>query len=56
MTIEQVRESEFQICKDITFISEEQVKKSAWHAAVKPVAEVDPKDAHYIAFSKAFQM
>lgn len=29
MTIEEVREAEFQICKDIKFISEEQIKLSA---------------------------
>lgn len=27
MTVEEIRESEFQVCKDIIFISEEQIKK-----------------------------
>jgi len=55
MTVEQVREAEFQICHDITFISEEQIKESSWRAAVKLVADIDPKDTHYIAYSKHFR-
>jgi predicted nucleic acid-binding protein len=30
MTLDEVMEAEFQICKDITFISEEQIKTSNW--------------------------
>jgi predicted nucleic acid-binding protein len=55
MTVEQVRESEFQICKDINFISEEQIKLSTWLIAEKLVADIDPKDAPYIAFAKHFK-
>ena len=55
MTVEQVREAEFQICHDITFISEEQIKESIWLAAEKLVADIDPKDTHYIAYSKHFR-
>ena len=55
MTVEQVREAEFQICKDITIISEEQIKKTAWIAAEKLVADVDPKDTHYVAYAKHFR-
>jgi predicted nucleic acid-binding protein len=55
MTIDQVREAEFQICKDITFISEEQIKQSSWILAEKLVADIDPKDTHYVAFSKHFK-
>ena len=55
MTVEQVREAEFQICKDIAFISEEQIKASIWLAAEKLVADIDPKDTHYIAYSKHFR-
>ena len=55
MTIDQVREAEFQICKDITFISEEQIKESTWILAEKLVADIDPKDTHYVAFSKHFR-
>ncbi|MFW5663861.1 MAG: PIN domain-containing protein [Bacteroidota bacterium] len=55
MTTEQVREAEYQIYKEITFISEEQIKLSAWLAAEKLVADVDPKDIQYVAFSKHFR-
>ncbi len=55
MTLEQVREAEFQICKDITFISEEQIKQSCWLTAEKLVVDVDPKDTHYVAYSKHFR-
>lgn len=53
--MEQVREAEFQICKDITFISEEQIREANWVAAEKLVADVDPNDIHYVAFSKQFR-
>jgi len=55
MTLEQVREAEFQICKDINFISEEQIKLTAWLFAEKLVAEIDPKDAPYTALSRHFR-
>lgn len=55
LTSEQVRESEFQVCKDITFISEEQIKYSTWLASEKLVADIDPKDTHYVAYSKHFR-
>ena len=55
MTLEQVREAEFQICSDITFLSEEQIKQSIWHWAERLVADVDPKDTHYVAYSKQFR-
>lgn len=51
MDIKQIREAEFQICKDINFISEEQIKELLWHAAEKLVSDIDPTDAHYVAFS-----
>ena len=56
MTLEQIREAEFQICKDITFISEEQIKLSLWLAAAKLVEDIDPKDTHYVAYSKHFSL
>lgn len=55
MTLEDIRESEFQICADITFISEEQIKLSTWLASEKLVADVDIKDIQYVAFSKHFR-
>jgi predicted nucleic acid-binding protein len=50
LSIDQVKEAEFQIYKDITFISEEQIKISTWAIAEKLVADVDPNDVHYIAY------
>lgn len=44
LIIEQVQEAEFQLYKDIFFISEEQIKLSHWIAANALVADVDPKD------------
>ncbi len=55
MNSDQIREAEYQIYKDITFISEEQIRQSIWLAAEKLVADVDPKDIHYVAFSKQFR-
>lgn len=55
MTVEEIRESEFQVCKDIIFISEEQIKKSTWLSAHKLVSDIDPNDTHYVAYSKHFR-
>ncbi len=55
LTLQQIQEAEFQIYKDITFISEEQIKVSTWLIAEKLVVEIDPKDIHYIAYSKHFK-
>ncbi len=55
MNPDQIREAEYQIYKDITFISEEQIRQSIWLAAEKLVADVDPNDIHYVAFSKQFR-
>jgi predicted nucleic acid-binding protein len=54
LTIEEIQEAEFQLYKDIIFISEEQIKISNWVSADALVADVDPKDTHYIAYSKEF--
>ena len=54
LNLEQVIEAEFQICKDITFISEEQVSSANWNAAYELVKDIDPKDVQYIAFAKQF--
>ncbi len=55
LSLDQVREAEFQICKDIIFISQEQLKVSTWISAQKLVADIDLKDVPYIAFSKHFR-
>lgn len=55
LTIEQVQEAEFQIYKNIKFISEEQITKSTWTVAQELVFDIDPKDITYIAFAKHFR-
>ena len=52
LSLDQIQEAEFQIYKDIHFISEEQIKVSNWLIADKLVADIDPNDIHYIAYSK----
>ena len=55
LTTKHVQEAEIQLCKDIAFISEEQIKISHWITAEFLVAEIDSKDTHYIAYSKQFR-
>ena len=54
LTLEQILESEYQIYKSITFISEEQIDKKNWQIAYELVHDIDPKDSVYIAYSKQF--
>ncbi len=51
----EIFEAEFQTYKDITFISEEQIKIAHWIAAHSLVSDVDPKDTQYVAYSKHFR-
>ncbi len=55
LTQNQLLESEFQICKSINFISDEQISYSNWDFAENLVFDVDKKDISYIAFSKQFK-
>ena len=55
LTIDQVLESEYQICKSISFISDEQISTINWELAQNLVLGVDEKDVSYIAFSKQFK-
>ena len=55
LTIDQVLEAEFQICKSINFISDEQISKENWNYAEELVYDIDIKDVSYIAFSKQFK-
>ena len=55
LPIEQVREAEYQICKSISFISEEQINLTNWHYAEKSVSDIDTKDLVYIAYAKQFK-
>jgi predicted nucleic acid-binding protein len=55
LTVKQVLESEYQIYKSITFISEEQISMESWHFADNLVSDIDSKDAVYIAYTKQFK-
>ena len=54
LTFAQLLESEYYIYKSITFISEELICKENWLFANQLVADIDPKDVVYIAFSQQF--
>jgi predicted nucleic acid-binding protein len=55
LTLAQVLESEYQIYKSITFISEEQISTENWLFANNLVSDIDPKDVVYIAYAKQFK-
>ena len=55
MSYEQLAEAEYQVCKNITFISEEQIGDKHWTEALVLVADIDENDLHYIAYSKQFK-
>ena len=55
LTIDEVQEAEYRVYRDVKFISEEQIKNSTWEVAAKLVADVDPNDILYVAFSKHFK-
>jgi len=55
LTLEQILESEYQIYKSITFISEEQISTENWQFADELVSDIDTKDIIYIAYAKQFK-
>jgi predicted nucleic acid-binding protein len=55
LSIEQIRESEFLVYKNITFISEQQIKPKNWQLAFELVKDIDPNDTPYIAYCKQFR-
>jgi predicted nucleic acid-binding protein len=55
LTLEHILESEYQIYKSITFISEEQISTENWLFANNLVSDIDPKDVVYIAYAKQFK-
>jgi predicted nucleic acid-binding protein len=55
LKIEQVMEAEYQMCKDITFISEEQISEKYWKDAYDLVFDIDMKDIQYVAYAKEFR-
>lgn len=55
LTLDQVLEAEFQICKSINLISDEQISSVNWGLAQNLVFDIDKKDISYIAFSNQFK-
>jgi predicted nucleic acid-binding protein len=55
LSMEQILEAEFQVCKSISFISDAQINQVNWDLAENLVFDVDKKDVSYIAFSKQFR-
>ncbi len=55
LSLDQIQEAEYQVCKSITFISEEQINLENWGFAHKLVNDIDPKDIVYIAYAKQFR-
>ena len=55
LTLAQILESEYQIYKSITFISEEQISIESWQFADNLVSDIDSKDIIYIAYAKQFK-
>jgi len=55
LTLGQILESEYQIYKSITFISEEQISLENWQFAANLVSDIDPKDIVHIAYTKQFK-
>jgi predicted nucleic acid-binding protein len=55
LNLNQVMEAEYQVCKNITFISEEQISHKFWEEAHHLVYDIDKKDIQYVAYSKQFR-
>jgi predicted nucleic acid-binding protein len=55
MGIKEILEAEYQVSKDITFISEEQIENKFWIEAHALVSDVDVKDIQYVAYAKQFK-
>ena len=53
--IAQVQEAEYQLCKDITFISEQQILNKFWVEAYELVKDIDENDIQYVAYAKQFR-
>lgn len=55
LALQNIVELEFQICREINFISEEQINSKAWEYAYPIGQQIDEKDTIYIAYSKHFK-
>ena len=55
LSTEQLMEAEYGVCKDIIFISEEQISHEFWRDAHDLVHDIDIKDIQYVAYAKQFR-
>ena len=55
LSLKEITEAEYLICRDIKFIAEEQVSLLNWELSFELVEDIDPYDIHYVAFSKQFK-
>jgi predicted nucleic acid-binding protein len=55
LSIERIMEAEYQVCKDITFISEQQINPGIWTESFGLVHDIDIKDVQYVAYAKQFR-
>ena len=55
MSINEILEAEYQVSKDITFISEGQIDSQWWPEAHALVNDIDIKDIQYVAYAKQFR-
>jgi predicted nucleic acid-binding protein len=55
LSIERIMEAGYQVCKEITFISEEQIDPGFWNESLDLVHNVDIKDIQYVAYAKQFR-
>ena len=55
MDIEEILEAEYQVSKDIIFISEQQIDDRCWAEAHALVYDIDIKDIQYLAYAKQFR-
>ena len=55
LSLENIHEIEFQLYRNIIFISEELIDVALWKKAEALVKDIDPKDAPYIAYSEYFK-
>lgn len=55
LSAKDIKESEFQIYRNIVFISEYSIQQSVWESAKKLVSDIDPKDIPYVTFAKQFK-
>jgi len=54
-SFQEIGEVEFQVCREINFISEEQINSKIWEYAYSISKKIDEKDTVYTAFARYFK-